>query len=146
MKSRRMPALCALFVSTVLSISFQRIDPGSMAAQPAVTPDVRADFLRMIERRRVPAAAETHVFPDSALYAGEHLSFASEAGERVPGILLKAAASTGRRPVVIVLHGTGARKEEQLALLRALAGRGFAAVAIDARFHGERAHTASAID
>jgi predicted esterase len=43
-----------------------------------------------------------------------------------------------RHPAVIVLHGTGGKKEEQMDWLKDLAGRGFVAVAIDARYHGER--------
>lgn len=106
----------------------------------------RAAFLRLIDRKRVPLAAQTSMRLDTGRYAAEHLTFASEAGERVPGILRKSADSTGPRPVVIVLHGTGADKDEQLPLLRTLADRGFVAVAIDARYHGERARTDSAID
>lgn len=112
------------------------------AAQNAARTDARAAFLKLIDRRRVPLAAETAVWPDSSRYAGEHFSFAPEAGERVTGILLKAADSQGARPAVAVLHGTGARKEDERGLLRALADRGFVAVAIDARHHGERARTA----
>ncbi len=39
---------------------------------------------------------------------------------------------------MILLHGTGSRKEEFLALMRTLADRGFATAAIDARHHGSR--------
>jgi dienelactone hydrolase len=44
-----------------------------------------------------------------------------------------------RRPAVLVLHGTGGNKEGQRAWLDKLAARGFFALAIDARYHGERA-------
>lgn len=101
----------------------------------------RAAFLKLIDRKRVPLAAETRVRPDNGRYAAEHFTFAPEAGERVTGILMAHASATGRRPAVIVLHGTGVRKEEQLALLRTLADRGLTGIAIDARYHGERAKT-----
>jgi len=107
----------------------------------AQTPDeasIRATFLKMIDRPRVALAAQTQPRTDSGSHRAEHFSFASEAGERVPGIFLTAAAAKDRRPVVILLHGTGSRKEEFLALMRTLADRGFAAVAIDARHHGAR--------
>ncbi len=107
----------------------------------AQTPDaarIRAAFLQMIARPRVPLAPETHPRSDAGAYRAEHFSFASEAGERVPGVLLKAAAATDRRPVVIFLHGTGSRKEEFLALMRTFADRGLATAAIDARHHGAR--------
>ena len=41
-------------------------------------------------------------------------------------------------PTVLVLHGTGGTKESQREWLDRLAGKGFLAVAIDARYHGER--------
>jgi dienelactone hydrolase len=70
----------------------------------------------------------------------EHFTFASEAGERVPGVLLKLRAGNTRRPAVILLHGTGGSKsvKQIAALSEALASRGFIAVAIDGRYHGER--------
>jgi dienelactone hydrolase len=99
--------------------------------------DVRADFLKMIDRPRVPLAPEVQEMsaPDGMVQA--HFTFAAEAGERVPGILLRQAANT-RRPAVIVLHGTGGTKEGQLPLLKELAAKGFLAIAIDGRYHGER--------
>ncbi len=51
---------------------------------------------------------------------------------------MTSARTKGRRPAVILLHGTGSRKEEFLAEMRTLADRGFATVAIDARHHGAR--------
>ena len=113
-----------------------------LASVPAQAPDaarVRAAFLRMIERPRVPLAPETQPRLDAGAYRAEHFTFSSEAGERVPGVFLKAAAAANnRRPAVIFLHGTGSRKEEFLALMRAFADRGFATAAIDARHHGSR--------
>ncbi len=95
----------------------------------------QAEFLRLIDRPRVPLAPEVTERPGSRQ---EHFTFASEAGERVPGIAVRSAAS-GRRATVIVLHGTGDSKEGMLPLLTALANRGFLAVSIDGRYHGERA-------
>lgn len=68
----------------------------------------------------------------------QSFSFASEKGVRVPGIAWKPHGFRGSLPVVIVLHGTGGTKEGQLSLLAELAARGFLAVAIDGRHHGER--------
>jgi dienelactone hydrolase len=56
--------------------------------------------------------------------------------------LLKRADSSGRRPVVIALHGTGGNKEGMQALLKEVAGAGIIGVAIDGRYHGERANGA----
>ena len=101
--------------------------------------DSRAAFLKLIERPLVPLAPTQS--PPSVADGGVEIafSFATEAGQRVPGILVKSHQSSGRRPVVIALHGTGGNKEGQRPFLRDLAADGFVAVAIDGRYHGERA-------
>jgi len=98
----------------------------------------RAAFLNLIDRPRVPLAAETKELGESEGLSQLHISFAADAAQRVPGIVLKQTKSAGRRPVVVALHGTGGNKDGQLALLKELAGRGFIGVAIDGRYHGER--------
>lgn len=116
----------------------------SASPQPAAQTtgeSTRTAFLKLLDRKRVPLAPQSRIRPDSGRYVSEHLTFAAEAGERVAGILMTSAGATGRRPAVIVLHGTGTRKEDQLALLRTLADRGFVGIAIDARHHGERARS-----
>ena len=59
----------------------------------------------------------------------EHISFSVDAVQRVTGILVKPEGLTGRRPVVIQLHGTGGRKEQLLPRL---------AIAREARVRGGR--------
>ena len=98
----------------------------------------RADFLRVIERPRVALAPQVGELPPTNALAQFHFSFAADAQNRVPGILIKATGSQGHRPVVIALHGTGGSKANMAALCRKLAERGFIAVAIDGRYHGER--------
>jgi len=98
----------------------------------------RADFLRVIGRPRVALAPQVQELPATNDLAQFHFSFATDAQNRVPGIFIKSAGSHGRRPVVIALHGTGGSKANMIALCRKLAGRGFIAVAIDGRYHGER--------
>lgn len=100
--------------------------------------DVRADFLKLIKRPRIRLSAKVEALPTTNGLAQFHFSFASEKGQRVPGVLLKAEDSHGRRPVVIALHGTGGSKQNMLALCRKLATNGFVAVSIDAPYHGER--------
>jgi dienelactone hydrolase len=99
----------------------------------------RAEFLKLIDRPRAPLAPELKEMGESDGLAQTHFTFAADAEQRVPGILVKQAKSAGRRPVVIALHGTGGSKESQLVLLKELAGLGFIGVAIDGRYHGERA-------
>jgi len=98
----------------------------------------RDSFLRLVDRARVPLAPELSALSAGGPFARERFTFATEDGQRVPGLAVKAAGSA-RRPTVIVLHGTGDRKEGMIPLLEALADRGFLAVAIDGRHHGERA-------
>lgn len=96
-------------------------------------------FRKLIDRPRVPLAAQTAPAVIANGFMREEFSFAAEANERVPGLLVKAATQLeNRRPVVIALHGTGGNKESQLSLLTELAAKGFVAVAIDGRFHGAR--------
>lgn len=112
---------------------------GGMAQETAATTPAatRAAFLHLIDRPRVPLEPTVSPLPDTEGLTHEHFSFATEQGERVPGILLK-QKNGGRRPVVIVMAGTGGTKEGLLPILKTLAGRGFVAVSIDGRFHGER--------
>jgi dienelactone hydrolase len=112
--------------------------PASLLAQAADAERIRSAFLRMIDRPRVALAPETQPRRDAGFYRAEQFAFAAEAGERVPGIFLTSAAAKDRRPLVILLHGTGSRKEEFLGLMRTLADRGLATAAIDARHHGAR--------
>jgi dienelactone hydrolase len=116
-----------------------------LLAGPVFGADSRADFLKLIDRPRVPLAARVEalltrveVLAPTNAFEQTHFTFASEATQRVPGFLLKATNATGRLPVVIVMHGTGGTKEGMFPWLQKLAGLGFLAVAIDGRYHGER--------
>ena len=130
----------------LLATMLMSIAPMQARTQISDAARIRSAFLKLIDRPRVPLEAETRPRPDSGFYAAERFSFASEAGERVPGIFLKASSAKDRRPVVIFLHGTGAKKEDQLALMRTLADRGLAIAAIDARHHGERIKTGAHLE
>jgi dienelactone hydrolase len=116
----------------------------SIAALPLAAESPCETFLKLIDRPRAALAAETRVSSQPGEpFLTERFTYASEASERVPGIAIKAAGNGGAKlPVVIALHGTGGNKEGQLPLLRQLAQRGFLAVAIDGRHHGERAQGA----
>ena len=101
--------------------------------------DTRAAFLKLLDRPRVPLAPEVKATPSTDGLTHLAFSYAADADNRVPGILLKSsAAPAGRRPVVIVLHGTGGTKEGEVAYMTELVKDGFIAVAIDGRYHGAR--------
>lgn len=102
----------------------------------------REAFLRLLDRPRVPLSPDVQAMTaDDSTVVRERFTFASQQGERVPGMLLKPRGGDQRRPAVILLHGTGgAKTDTQIAnLSAALVARGFIAVAIDGRYHGERA-------
>jgi dipeptidyl aminopeptidase/acylaminoacyl peptidase len=116
----------------------------SVSAQgPASRPAAgsRDAFLRLIDRPRVPLSPEVETLPGAPSIVREHFAFSAQEGERVPGVLLKPRDGSSRRPVVILLHGTGGSKSDPqiLKLAESLVARGFIAVAIDGRYHGERA-------
>ncbi len=99
---------------------------------------IRKDFLKMIDRPRVALTPELKKQSETNGLEQWHLSYATEAQQRVSGLIVKQTSANKRSPVVIVLHGTGGNKEGQIPLLKDLAKLGFIAVAIDGRYHGER--------
>lgn len=110
----------------------------SLAVISSRAADARADFRNLVQDRRVSLAPKVEKLPATNGIAQIHFSFATTKAQRVTGVLLKDEQSRGRRPVVITLHGTGGSKANMVALCRKLATRGFVAVAIDGRYHGER--------
>lgn len=103
----------------------------------------RANFLKVIDRPVVPLAPEMKplIAPDGILKY--HFTYAADASQRVPGLLWKSSAATGRRPAVIVLHGTGGNKDGSTETINLLLKAGFVAIAIDGRYHGERTKAGS---
>ncbi|KAL8522037.1 hypothetical protein ACS0TY_012258 [Phlomoides rotata] len=72
----------------------------------------------------------------------ENLYLTTEAGEqgRLPVLILKLKeTSQKKRPAIVFLHSTHKCKEWLRPLLEAYASRGYISIAIDSRYHGERA-------
>jgi dienelactone hydrolase len=109
------------------------------------TKDVRAAFLKLLDRPRVPL--DVKVVSSKTLGDGsvlEEITFACEkkadgSVERVPTLVLGPAKAKGKLPAVVVLHGTGGSRHGVLDFMKDLAKRGIVGVAIDARYHGDRA-------
>jgi predicted esterase len=99
---------------------------------------IRSRFLKIIDRPRVPLDPILRSGGTSQGLTATHFTFATDPDERVPGIIIRREKAAGRLPAVIVLHGTGDSKEGMLDWAGELAMRGFLAVAIDGRYHGER--------
>ncbi len=108
------------------------------AASPAAA-DTRAAFLKLIDRPKVAPAVQIKDTGITNGVAHAHFTYASDAAERVPGLLAKPITVSGRLPVVIMLHGTGGKKEDMRTQMELYAQAGFLAIAIDGPFHGERA-------
>src|SRR5258708_430675 len=97
--------IVALFCAAVFA--------SALRADTPVTQPTRAAFLKMLDRPRVDLAATEEGQGAEGDLARIRFTYASEAGQRVPGILLKAAGDA-RRPAVIVAHGTGGKKEGEM--------------------------------
>ncbi|WP_406696142.1 alpha/beta fold hydrolase [Singulisphaera sp. Ch08] len=130
-----------------------QVTPAETKTKPLASPsEVRKAFLTLLDRPKVPLDVKFEkVVNDSQGFTTEQLSFASEKRangqvERVPVLVVRPAASKGPRPAVIVLHGTGGNKEMMNSWLVELAARGIIGVAIDARYHGDRAGGAAGAD
>jgi dienelactone hydrolase len=117
-----------------------RADDASRALTPETT---RKAFRSLLDRPKVDPDVKEGESLASGAIATTTFTFASEKKrdgtiERVPVLAVRAAAP-GRYPVLIVLHGTGGNKEGMKSWLNDLAHKGIMGVAIDARYHGDRA-------
>ena len=103
--------------------------------------EARQAYLKLIDRPRVdPQVEEKEMEAPGEGLRMWRIAYWTEAGQRVPAIVVKpASAKEGQRlPVVIALHGTSSKKESNLTLLKKLAAKGMIGVAPDGRYHGER--------
>ena len=122
---------CLSIAALMLGASLLRAEaPPDVAA-------VRQALKRVIDRPPVALAPTTRPMPDRDGLSVTHVTITSEPGQTVPALILESRPVT-KRPAVIVLHGTGGRKEDNLPLAMTLAERGFVAVVLDGRYHGER--------
>jgi dienelactone hydrolase len=131
----------------LLLVASQSRSQDLLTTSPKPASEVRADFLKLLDRPRVALAAKSQEIKSNAKgLTTEKVSFAVEAlpdgsMERVPALVVRPDwAKPGEKlPAILVLHGTGGNKEGNRSWLEQLANRGFLAIAIDGRFHGERA-------
>lgn len=111
-----------------------------VSAQNFSVDKVASDFKKLLKRPSVDPKPNLQSFPtDSVLI--EKGFFYSEATEKVPLLIYKPVGAGNKKlPVVICLHGTGGSKDvaQIKELLMRFSKLGFMAVAIDARYHGER--------
>ncbi len=130
------------------SLAFLLLVQDPSVKLPSYPPEasVRTDFLRLLDRPRVPLDPRPVAVDAKSAGEGlvvESLTIATERHadgetERVPVLIVRPALAEGKLPVVIALHGTGGNKEGMLDWLSSFARRGMVGVAIDARHHGAR--------
>jgi dienelactone hydrolase len=119
-------------------------DPSDKVPEYPSAADVKAAFLKLLDRPKIDPAPKTISEPRRAGgLITEHLSIATERKaegliERMPMLIVRPESPMGRSPAVVVLHGTGGNKESYRGFCTELAKRGMVAIAIDARYHGER--------
>jgi dienelactone hydrolase len=116
---------------------------------PAYPPvaQVREAFLKQLDRPKVDADPKPLDTKSEGGFVTEHFTIATEKKksgqiERMPILLVRPEKADGKRPAVVVMHGTGGTKESQRGWCLDLAKRGIIGIAIDARYHGERAEGA----
>jgi dienelactone hydrolase len=144
----------SLFWLLILCGFVRAKEPAMMYPPPA---EVRAAFIKQLDRPKVPLNAKIESTKGEGDFLVEQLTFASEKRadgqeeradgqeERVPALVVR-PKTEGKRPCVIVLHGTGGNKEGQRDFMNELAKRGITAIAIDARYHGARSGGANGAD
>jgi len=106
--------------------------------------EVKEAFLKRLDRKKVPLNPSGDITRTEDGLVTEALVYATEQKpsgriEGVPVLLVRPEKITGRLPAVVVLHGTGGNKEAMLGWCKDLARKGIIGLAIDARYHGERA-------
>ncbi|HEX4144944.1 MAG TPA: alpha/beta fold hydrolase [Pirellulales bacterium] len=136
----------SLCFSAALLLFWGRVAAADDASRPYPPPaEVRAKLLAQLDRPRVPLDPQvTLVEPGEAGLIVERLTIASERKadgqiERVPILIVRPKETGTPRPLVIFLHGTGGNKESQVHWLVRVARLGMIGLAIDARYHGQRA-------
>lgn len=101
---------------------------------------IRKNFIQLLERPH----SEFNTFIKFDTTVSEVIEkgyIYSELTEKVPFLLYKPIVKKNSKlPIIICLHGTGGNKEYMKENLEKFSSMGFMAIAIDARFHGERAN------
>src|SRR5206468_2109519 len=106
-------------------------------AQGPKPSEIRSRFHALLDRKRVPLSQSIKSQNNGSLITVRG-TFQSDEQETVPFVIIRPTSAANKLPAVILLHGTGGSKAGMEPLAKELAQIGFLAMAIDARFHGER--------
>jgi len=94
--------------------------------------------------KSIPLNATEELIRDEGVCKIYRVYFNSVNGERVPS-LISIPSGSGRFPCIVFLHGYGGSKEDMLSFAGLIAAEGYAVIAIDAEFHGERREEGKAL-
>lgn len=133
MKRGRWALLCAAVTAFALHASDAERTPTGA--------DLRREARAVIQGERPPAGplqARSLGREERDGLVWERVRFLGAPGQMVPALVARPAGAAGRLPAVVALHGLGGSKESMRSWLEELAQRGCLALAIDARWHGER--------
>ena len=113
--------------------------------KPLPPEQAKAAFLKLLDRPKVPPDPSKPKVREDRRFHVEQFTIATEKKgdkvERLPVLVVRPPLEKGiaiRRPVMICLHGTGGNKDGMRPYLEVFAAEGFVAVAIDARYQGDR--------
>lgn len=98
----------------------------------------REFFLKLVRRPDAPADVEWRELGGADGIRRRAFTYARDPEKRVPGLWYQPDQPAAALPLVIILHGTGGNKEGMRPHLETYARAGFAAIAIDGPYHGER--------
>ncbi|CAN6441631.1 unnamed protein product [Victoria cruziana] len=110
-------------------------------AAPVNDPNYQGSFLG--SREAMESCPRKDVGDPKIAFVEENFYLFTEAGEqgKMPVLVLKLRDKVEKMPAIVILHSSYKTKEWVRPLLEAYASRGYVAVAVDARYHGERAKT-----
>ena len=114
---------------SALSVAFNHAAEGGNGGE---------DYLKFYDYdRSMPLNVNETLLEEKENYKAYKVYFDSVNGERVPAIFI-IPKGEGPYPCIVFLHGYGGSKEGVLEAAGLIAGEGYAIIAIDAEYHGER--------
>lgn len=142
-----MKAATFCFVANICFFSFCNAETSKNGSSFIVAPVGEEGFAALLQfldyDRGVPLEARTIAKEDLETVVREKIVFTGVNGNRVPGLLAIPQDHPGPHPIVLLLHGLGQTKEEWwedsgFEVSKRLIAQGFAVLALDAQYHGER--------
>jgi len=124
------------------AIALPLIVAALLYAAPVRTPAAQGDIQQLVKTfdydSKMPLNAEIKIDKERSDLTKYHLTFDSVDGERIPALLYIPAKKQGPLPCVIFQHGYGMDKSFADFATGFFIKKGYAIIAIDFEYHGER--------